>query len=100
MDVCNYADDTTLHACDEDLATLIVRLECAANRAVEWFKYNHMKLILINHLFIKCHLLVSGHKHECILANIGGTSVIESYPYQEKLLGISIDRDLTFENHV
>ena len=25
--VCNYADDTTLHACDEDLATLIVRLE-------------------------------------------------------------------------
>ena len=28
----------TLHACDEDLATLIVRLESAANRAVEWFK--------------------------------------------------------------
>ena len=46
----------------------------------------------------KCHLVVSGHKHECILANIGSTSVIESY--QEKLLGISIDRDLTFENHV
>ena len=73
-DVCNYADDTTLHACDEDLATLIVRLECAANIAVEWFKHNHMKLNPD-----KCHLLVSGHKHECILANIGGTSVIESY---------------------
>ena len=87
-DVCNYADDTTLHACDEDLATLIVRLLCAANRAVEWFKHNHLKLNPD-----KCHLLVSGHKHECILASIGGTSVIESY--QEKLLGISIDRDLT-----
>ena len=69
-DVCNYAD--------EDLATLIVRLECAANRAMEWFKHNHMKLNPD-----KCHLLVSGHKHECTLANIGGTSVIESY--QENL---------------
>ena len=46
----------------------------------------------------KCHLPVSGHEHECISTNIGGTSVIESY--QEKLLGISIDRDLTSENHV
>ena len=92
-DACNYADDTTLHACDEDLATLVVRLLCAANRAVEWLKHNHMKLNPE-----KCHLLVSCHKHECILASIGGTSVTESY--QEKLLGISIDRDLTFENHV
>ena len=68
-------------------------LECAANRAVEWFKQNHMKLNPD-----KSHLLVSGHKHECILANTGGTPVIELY--QEKLLGISVDRDLTFENHV
>ena len=46
----------------------------------------------------KCHLLVCGYKHECFLANIGGASVIESY--EENFLGISIDRDLTFENHV
>ena len=26
-DVCNYADDTTFHACDLDLKSLITRLE-------------------------------------------------------------------------
>ena len=46
----------------------------------------------------KCHLLVCGYKHEGFLASIGGASVIESY--EENFLGISIDRDLTFENHV
>ena len=46
----------------------------------------------------KCHLVVNGHKHECILANIRGTSVIGSY--QDKSLGISNGRDLTFENPV
>ena len=37
-------------------------------------------------------------KHECIIIKIGGTSVIESH--QEKPLGTSIDRELTFENHL
>ena len=36
--------------------------------------------------------------HESILANIGGTSVIESY--EKYQIGISIDTDLSFENHV
>ena len=92
-DVCNYADDTTLHACDTSLEALVERLECAAKKAVDWFKHNHMKLNPD-----KCHLLICGHKYECILANIEGATVIESY--KEKLLGIYIDRDLTLENHV
>ena len=93
IDVCNYADDTTLHGCDENLEVLVERLECAANIAVIWFKHNHMKLNPD-----KCHLLVCGYKHECLLANMGGAPVIESY--EENFLGISIDRDLTFENYV
>ena len=93
IDVCNYADDTTLHACDTSLKVLMERLECAANKAVDWFKHNHLKLNPS-----KCHLLICGHKYECILAEIDGTTIIESY--EEKLLGIYIGRDLTLENHV
>ena len=34
-DVCNYADDTTYHACDLDLKSLITRLEHDAVLAIE-----------------------------------------------------------------
>ena len=34
-DVCNYADDTTYHACDLDLKSLITRLEHDAVFAIE-----------------------------------------------------------------
>ena len=66
-DVCDYGDDPTFHACDNNLGALIERLECSANRAVEWFKHNYMRPD-------KCHLLVCGQKHECILINLGGSS--------------------------
>ena len=46
----------------------------------------------------KCHLLVSGYKHEQMIANIGNTHIIESHSV--KLLGIHIDSDLKFESHV
>ena len=46
----------------------------------------------------KCHLLVCGHKHECMFPNIGSTQIWEEY--SAKLLGIHIDTDLSFQNHV
>ena len=48
--VCNYADYTTFHACDMDLENFVRRL----------------------------NLLLSGHKHEMIWANIGQTKIWES----------------------
>ena len=57
-EVCNFADDTTFHACDNDLNNLIKRLEHDA-LAIEWFETNNMKLNKD-----KCHFLVSGHKYE------------------------------------
>ena len=35
--VCDYADDTTFHACDLDFKILITRLEHDATLAMEWF---------------------------------------------------------------
>ena len=46
----------------------------------------------------KCHLLVCGQKHGCILITIGGTLIFESH--HQKVLGISIDKDIAFGNHI
>ena len=58
-DVCNFADDTTVHACDSSLEDLVNRLEHDANLAIEWFDCNYMKLNQD-----KCHLIISGHKSQ------------------------------------
>ena len=63
--VCNFADDTTFYVCDKDLNTLINRLEDDTSLAIEWFENNFIKLNQD-----KCHLLVSGHKHETVWAKI------------------------------
>ena len=46
----------------------------------------------------KCHILISGYKHEVILAKVGNVNVIESH--KVTLLGIEIDSDLKFHNHI
>ena len=46
----------------------------------------------------KCHLLVSGHKHETVWVNIGETKIWESN--KQKLLGVVIDRNLNFNEYV
>ena len=51
-DICNYADDTTPYYVGMCLNGLMAKLESAANDAVEWFRYNAMKLNSD-----KCHLL-------------------------------------------
>ena len=92
-DVCNYADDTTFHACDLDVKSLITRLEHDAALAIEWFESNYMMLNQD-----KCHFLFSGHKYETLFVNLGETKAWESK--QQKLLGILIDRDLKFDEYV
>ena len=89
-DLCNFADNTTFYACDIDL---IKRLEHDSFLAIEWFENNNMKLNQD-----KCHLLVSGYKNENVWANIGNEKIWESN--KQKLLGLDIDRNLNFNEHV
>ena len=91
--VCNFADDTTLYACDEDVNPLINRLEHDSYLAIEWFENNSMKLNQD-----KCLLLVSGFKYENVWAKIGKTKIWESK--KQKLLGVEIDRTLSFDEHI
>ena len=69
-DVCNFADDATLHACDSSLEDLINRLGHDANLAIEWFDCNYMKV-----KEDKCHPIISGHKSEAIWAKISQTKL-------------------------
>ena len=72
-DICNYAEDNTINACDMSLENLLRRLEHDSHLATVWFQQNYMKL---NEG--KCHLLISGFKHEIIWANVGGEKIWES----------------------
>ena len=92
-EVCNFADDTTFFACDENLNSLIKRLEHDSLLAIEWFQNNNMKLNQD-----KCHLLVSGYKHENVWAQIGDEKIWESN--KQKLLGLQIDRNLHFNEYM
>ena len=85
-DICNFADDNTLYTCNISLNDLIGKLESSANLVIDWFKNNYMEL---NES--KCHLLV-------IIGTIGHASVIETH--EVNLLGITIDRELKFKNHM
>ena len=43
-EVCNFADYTTIFACDKDLETLISISEHDSPLAIEWFEIDYMKL--------------------------------------------------------
>ena len=92
-EVCNFADDTTSYACDTNLKNLIERLEIDSLSAILWFENNYMKL---NES--KCHFLISGNTNEHLLAKVGNALIWESS--KEKLLGVNLDKNLTFNEHV
>ena len=75
------------------LDELLMCLEHDSALAVCWFESNYMKLNTD-----KCHLIISGHKHESFCADIGNDRIWESN--YVKLLGINIDRSLKFDFHM
>ena len=75
------------------MKTLISRLEHDSHLAIEWFESNYMKLNQG-----KCHLLVSGYKHENTWARIAEVKVWDSS--KQTLLGVVIDKDFSFNEYV
>ena len=82
--VCNFADDTTLSACDITLEDLFHNLEDDTFTAIAWFEANYMKLNED-----KCHFLFGGTV-EFMFAKVGDEKIWESL--SEKLLGVTVDR--------
>ena len=93
-DICNYADDTRIYACNKNLDNIPHKLENDCNVALKWFAENFMKLNAD-----KCHFLVLGERcDDPIIVKIGNADVVNSS--EEKLLGIHIDNKLSFDHQV
>ena len=91
--VYNVADDTTPYVCDIDLPTLLRKLEYDTMSAAIWFHLNYMKLNED-----ECHSLLADNTPELLWAKVGDELIWESN--YEKLLGLTIDKDLNFNQHL
>ena len=92
FDITNYADDNTPYSANNNIVDVLNNLKPQANILDKWFKDNYMKANPG-----KYHLLLSATEETNTL-NIEDIC-INSSKY-EKLLGINIDSNLTFETHV
>ena len=91
-DIANYADDTTPFTIDKTMDALLDSLEKDVNILNKWFQDNYLKLNAD-----KCHLLISSHSKD-IEMNVG-KEIIEC-ENSVKLLGITLDNKLNFNEHV
>ena len=95
--IANFADDNTAYAIENDIMDLLKTLESETFSVLNWFKMNEMKPNQG-----KCHLLVADINHKYYSSN--------SYIYLDnafleneesvKLLGVKIDQNLDFEEHI
>ena len=90
---CYFADDTSLNAFDMTLENLIFNPENDTLSAIIWFENNFMKLNED-----KCHFLIRANTNEHLWVKIGKEQIWESS--KEKLLGVTIDKNLTFDKHL
>ena len=90
-DIANYADDTTPYSCGTDIPTVIFELQDISAKVFNWFDNNHMKANPG-----KCHPLLSTKSPEVV--SIDGIQITSSTA--ETLLGITIDSELNFQNHL
>ena len=93
-DVCNFADDTTIYACDTSIEAVIIRLESDLHRMLQWFNDNGMKANPS-----KFQIMFLGQEDISKLClNING--LLTSSSMQVKLLGVDINNLLKFDAHI
>ena len=89
--ISSYADDTTPYSCAQDISSVISELQRITKKFFDWCRNNHMKANPE-----KCHVILSSNtQREIRFANAS----IASSP-SEKLLGITLDSELKFEEHI
>ena len=93
-EICNFADDNTIHSCGKHLTEIITDLEIDLSRLLHWFGENGMasnpkkfQLVLLGlNTQTWLHLNIERNK-------ISATDGV-------KFLGIEIDNKLKFDKHV
>ena len=93
-EICNFADDNTLFACDTTLEKVISRLEKDIHCVNSWFKMNSM---IANPDKFQVMFLGVKNPNEISLT-IDNNEIYGQL--QVLLLGITIDHKLTFSNHI
>ena len=91
-DLANYADDTTPYTIEESIEGLLQSLYKDTSILIKWFKVNYLQMNPD-----KCKLLISNHEKD--LSLIIDNEVIDCNK-SVKLLGITIDNRLDFNEHV
>ena len=90
--ITNYADDTTPYDISDSVEKLLDKLQLDSDILLPWFENNFLKLNPN-----KCKLLITNHPNGlCIKV---GNEIVEAEK-SVKLLGIKIDNELKFTEHV
>ena len=90
--VANYADDITPYCTGLKISEVLIKLENAAEQLLQWFKDNRIKANPGKYRF-----LINNQK-ESFEIKIGNETVSNSK--YEKLLGVKVDHELNFNEHV
>ena len=91
IDISSYGDDNTPFVVENNIDNVIASLEQVSDASLNWFKNNRLK----NNVD-KCHVLVSTNKPVGI--KVGDCTIDNSEC--EKLLGVKIDVNLNFNDHI
>ena len=89
--IANYADDNSTYTVKQTVDEMLNTLETETNTVLNWFKLNEMKSN-----DDKCHLIVVNNDNASVCL---GSEIIESSNSVE-LLGVTIDNNLKFIEHV
>ena len=91
FDIANYADDTTTYCAGKSTEYVFNNLEQSSTILFEWLNNNYMKVS-------------DGKTYLLLSCNSRATATIDSSYIESEdelvLLGITIDSNLTFENHI
>ena len=90
--IANYADDNSPYSCEDDIKSVIVQLERDSKTLLEWTSNNMLKANPD-----KFHLLLSCPEDNTSI-KVDQYEIFNSE--YEKLLGITIDNKLNFNQHV
>ena len=92
--VCNFADDNTIYACRQNLDSVASNIESDMKAAIRWYKNNEM---VANPE--KFQLMFIGLKDDIKLC-IDINGIVVQMTDSVKLLGVTIDSMLNFNQHV
>ena len=93
-DICNFADDNTLHSCGERLTEIKENLVSDTKRILNWFRLNSLKANSGKFQF----MILGDKSHHKHILKINSIKVEASDNILS--LGITTDKKLTFKQHI